>query len=143
MDPLYWRLIYADGHHEDEALDNTSIRMARPGALLLVACRPEAGPEGRDFRKPITRVNLFDEGVIDGRAYAPVWYRKRSMPVLLDDSQRHAERPRLDITVFGRMREGEHTVEGRLWASLDGCTVIDCPEWAIDQGVIEGLAIGR
>lgn len=132
-DPLYWRLIYADDHVEDEPIDNASIRLSHRGAVMLMACAPERGPNGEDLRKPVLRVNLFD----GERLYAPVWYRKRSMSAGTGDAAL-----RLDATVLGRVREGEHNFDGTLWASLDGKTFGDCPAWAMDQTAIEGQLTG-
>lgn len=122
MDALYWRLYYADDSYVDEPLGNLSIRSARAGAVQLVACFPT------EPRQPLVRIALL------GDQWRPVWYRKRSMGITNGQSG-----PRLDITVFGRAKEGKHAVDCQLWACMDGRTVINCPKWAIDQRAIEGL----
>lgn len=135
-DPLLWRLVYPDDHVEDEPLTNASIRMSRPGAVVLLACVPEKGPGGQDYRRPIFRVNLFNEDEADGRLYKPVWYRKRSMAMNAQMSG-----SRLEVTVMGRCREGDNTWDGTLWASLDGLTFGDCPSWAEDPIAVENLML--
>lgn len=138
MDPLYWRLYYPDDTFIDEPLSNASIKLARPGAIILAACRPLTGPQGQDLRKPIVRVDLFDSTEVDGRLFKPVWYRKRSIGVFSGKR----ELPRLDLTIFGRAREETHEINSTLWASPDdGTTVIDCPGEAIDMRAIESLVV--
>lgn len=136
MDPLYWRLIYADDHVEDEPKTNASIRLSHKGAVMLQACEPVEGPNSADFRKAVFQVRLIDVADDDSRIYTPIFYRKRSIELKgRGDS-------RLEATIIGRAREGKHNVDGTLWISYDGETFEDCPEWAFDREAIAGIMAG-
>lgn len=134
MDPLYWRLIYADDHVEDEPKGNASIRLSHKGAVMLQACEPVEGPNGADFRQAVFQVRLVDVAEDDSRMYTPIFYRKRSLTP--------GTGSRLEATILGRAREGEHDVDGTLWISYDGETFEDCPDWAFDKEAIDGLLVG-
>lgn len=146
MDPLYWRLVYADDHVEDEPDDNRSILYSRPDPIEFHLCRP--GNAGEPARVAIHRIPLFEDDV----RYMPIFYRRRSMAV--DDTA-----TRLDATIVGRgaasknlsraarRRIAKHggavsaEVEFNytLWASFDGQRLEDCPMDLVDQPAIERL----
>lgn len=128
MDPLYWRLIYADDHVEDEPLANASIRLSHRGAVMLQACVAEP----KDMRRAVFQVRLIDAE--SNHIYTPVFYRKRSLTPGTGSE--------LVATVLGRAREGEHNIDGTLWISYDGQTFEDCPDWAIDREAIDGIMAG-
>lgn len=135
-DPLFWRLIYADDHVEDEPLANASIRLSHKGAVMLQACVYEPDAHGNDMRRAVYQVRLIDAE--NARLYTPVWYRKRSMTALGAGGGTIA----LEATILGRARDGGNDIEGTLFISYDGQTFEDCPAWAFDRVAIDGILLG-
>ncbi len=133
MTPLFWRLIYADDHQEDEPLAQASIRLSHRGAVMLQACYYEPDAHGNDLRRAHFQVSLIDAE--DARIYRPVFYRIRSLSAGVDDA-------RTEGVVVGRAREEDNEVGGTLWLTTDGDSFVDCPEWAVDKVAVEGLVGG-
>jgi hypothetical protein len=123
MDPLYWRLVYADGRVVTEPPENASIRESPPGAVRLEAVRPDG--------TPVAAVALWE----DGRAYRPVWYRRRGL-VLNSAPHPAGLETALLATVFGRARDDDAVISGTLWAAYGG-RIVPCPEALIDAAAIE------
>lgn len=109
----------------DEPLDNASILMARPNAVMLVLCSP--------LRVPLMKVEWprFDK-----RITKPIFYRKRSLG-LTPNAQ-----TRLDYTVFGygamEVAERGVKVDTKLWA-WNGILFSNAPAHVIDQTAIDHL----
>lgn len=148
MDPLYWRLIYADDHVEDEPDENRSILYAHADPIEFHVTRP--GRAGEPPRVAILRIPLF----VDDVRYLPIFYRRRSMAADMTDK-------RLEATVAGRgvavqnlsraarrrvMKHGgavtaEVAFDYTLWANLAGEAFVDCPMSLVDQEAIEHLLL--
>jgi hypothetical protein len=128
MEPVYWRLEYADGRVLDEPDEGGSIRDSPPLPVRLLLTRP---PE----RQPFVQVPLLDRMPGHG-PWRPIFYRQRN--ISLDGSAA----PTLVVIVFGRGCEGPERNEAQVWALDTFGNTIDCPDWALDLVAIN-LLVGR
>jgi len=121
-DPIFWRLVYADGREMDEPISGGSIREAwkHPQDLIIVKWDGSS----------IVRVPV-------PKGACPIFYRRRSAAI----TSKPGEPSRLDGTVFGWAREVGGRIVSRLWAVIGNSAPVDCPSELLSQAAIESIMI--